>query len=127
MTLWASLFERVVPLLAVLTPLVGAPLTVITFYLRSLREQQSTTHAELMRRLDAQESCMVEFRRAIHGFERDYATKEEWLRECMQTRRTLSHLTETTIRLEAFNAASQRRRSSVTSTEAPDNGGEYHT
>ncbi len=110
MTLWASWYETVVPLLAVLTPLVGVPLTVITFYLRSLREQQATTHAELMRRLDAQESCLVEFRRTIRGFERDYTTKEEWLRECMQARRTLSRLTETTVRLEALSAGHQQQR-----------------
>ena len=41
---FASLLEAAGPLLAVLTPLVAVPLTVITFYLRSLREHQVTWH-----------------------------------------------------------------------------------
>lgn len=103
-----ALLETVIPLLTVLTPLVGIPLTIITFYLRSLREQQITTHVELIRRLDALESSAGELRRAVREFERNYTTKEEWLRECMQARQTLSQLTEATVRLEALGAAGCR-------------------
>lgn len=33
-------------------------------------------------------------------FERDYTTKEEWLRECMLARRSLEQLNEAAVRME---------------------------
>ncbi|MCH7592862.1 MAG: hypothetical protein IH989_08800 [Planctomycetes bacterium] len=38
--------------------------------------------------------------RALADFERDYATKEEWLRECTIARGTLERLKESTVRIE---------------------------
>ncbi len=49
----ADFIQTAGPLLTVLTPLVAVPLTMITFYLRSLREQQSERQASLSRRLDS--------------------------------------------------------------------------
>ena len=92
--------ESVSPMLAVLTPLVAVPLTIITFYLRSLREQQVSWHADLVHRIDAVETSLRELRKTIDEFERDYTTKEEWLRECMLARRTLEQLSETATRLD---------------------------
>lgn len=96
----ASMLESTGALLTILTPLVAVPLTVITFYLRSLREHQLSWHAEWVRRVEAVESSAADFRRMLAEFERDYTTKEEWLRECMLARQTLAHLTETTVRIE---------------------------
>jgi hypothetical protein len=96
----ASLLESTGPLLTVLTPLVAVPLTVITFYLRSLREHQVTWHADLVRRIEMVEAALADLRKVLSEFERDYTTKEEWLRECMATRRTLGQLTEATLRVE---------------------------
>ncbi|MCH8145924.1 MAG: hypothetical protein IIA55_14520 [Gemmatimonadetes bacterium] len=96
----ASLVESAGPLLTVLTPLVAVPLTVITFYLRSLREHQVSWHADLVRRVESVEASVVTVREAVAEFERDYTTKEEWLRECMMARRTLEQLSETTVRIE---------------------------
>jgi hypothetical protein len=102
MTTWlGSLVDMVVPLLTVLTPLVAVPLTIITFYLRSLREEQVSWHAELVRRLDSVEGAVREQRSLVRAFERDYTTKEEWLREYMYTRQTLGQLRESTVRLDA--------------------------
>ncbi|MCH7671345.1 MAG: hypothetical protein IIB72_04185 [Proteobacteria bacterium] len=95
-----TIWEWVGALLAVITPLVAVPLTVITFYLRSLREHQLTWHAELVRRIEACESFGDDLRKGLAGLELDYATKEEWLRECMHTRRIVEQLTEATIRIE---------------------------
>lgn len=86
--------------LAVVTPLVAIPLTVITFYLRSLREHQITWHAELVRRFEAIERSTAQLRETVVQFERDYTTKEEWLRECMLARQTLENLSKTAVRLE---------------------------
>jgi len=86
--------------LAVVTPLIAVPLTLITFYLRSLREHQLTTHAQLERRMEQCESGLQEWRRMLGGFERDFTTKEEWLRECMHARRQLEELSAAVIRIE---------------------------
>lgn len=97
----ASVFEVAVALLGVLTPLVAVPLTVITFYLKSLREHQVSRHTELSRRVEGLEQRSAELRTLIREFERDFTTKEEWLRECMQARRMLEQVTGTTVRIEA--------------------------
>lgn len=96
----AALFESAGPILTVLTPLVVVPLTIITFYLRALREHQMTRHADLARKVDAIETSAGELRKALAEFDRYYTTKEEWLRECMQTRQGLEQLTKTTVRIE---------------------------
>ncbi len=87
-------------LLTILTPLVAVPLTVITFYLRSLREHQISRHADLARRVETSETALAELRRTLVDFERDYTTKEEWLRECMLARRSLEQLNEAAVRME---------------------------
>lgn len=87
-------------ILSVVTPLVAVPLTMITFYLRSLREHQVSRHADLARKVDALDAATIALRQTITDFERDYTTKEEWLRECMLARSTLQQLGEKSIRLE---------------------------
>ncbi len=98
----ASFWESGGTYLTVLTPLVAVPLTVITFYLRAIREHQLSWHAEWTRRLERVEGATGELRKALADLERDYATKEEWLRECLHSRRRLEQLTEATVRLEAL-------------------------
>jgi hypothetical protein len=103
-------FDSVGPLLTVLTPLVAVPLTVITFYLRSLREHQVTRHAESIRRIEANEIGLRDLRKNLSEFERDYAGKEEWLRESLGTRHQIGRLKEAVIRMEtAIEARSEPR------------------
>lgn len=108
----ASFVESAGILLTILTPLVAVPLTVITFYLRSLREHQLSWHDQMIRRVEAAEDSLVGVRKMLADFERDYTTKEEWLRECMLARRTFEQLSESTIRietqLESFRAVRPR-------------------
>jgi hypothetical protein len=80
--------------LAVLAPLVGVPLGVITFYLRSLYEHQMNRHAELVRRFELVERRTGELSRNVSGFALEFTTKEEWLRECMYTRGRIERLVE---------------------------------
>lgn len=94
---WTSLAG----LIAVLAPLIGVPLALITFYLRSLRETQQSWAAEFRRRLAALESALRDLHRADADFARDFTTKEEWLREVLHARRLFERLTERTCRLEA--------------------------
>ncbi len=112
---WASLFAgiavviggRRLPietfgvLLSVLTPLVVVPLTVIMFYLRSAREHELARHQEISTRVDECGRALDALRVRFGDFERDYATKEEWLRECLHARSALERLSAATARLEA--------------------------
>lgn len=92
--------ESLATLAAVLAPLVGVPLSAITLYLRSLRENVVESHAGVVRRLELLEAWAVELRKTVSELPRDYATKEEWLRELLHTRRVLEQVTESTIRIE---------------------------
>ena len=96
----AALLESAGTLLTVLTPLVAVPLTIITFYLRSLREHQVSWHGDFVRRVGSVEASISDLRRAMADFERDFTTKEEWLRECMLARRSIEELSHRTIRIE---------------------------
>ena len=88
------MLESTGTLLGILTPLVAVPLTVITFYLRSLREHQVTWHGELIRRVEAVEASAVDLRKTLSAFERDYTTKEEWLRENMAAHHHLEQMAQ---------------------------------
>lgn len=94
--------QWMVSLLAVVAPLVAIPLTIITFYLRSLREHNEAAGAEQNRRLEAVEEMLTDLQRSLAEFERDYASKEEWLRECMHARRTIEQLARATTRHETL-------------------------
>ncbi len=103
------MWESVGTLVSILSPLVAVPLTMITFYLRSMHEHQSTWHTAMSHRVERIETSIAELRRAFSDFERDYTTKEEWLREYMQARRTLEQLSEAVIRMETVLETSTPR------------------
>lgn len=125
MTPLASIMDTMGPLMAVLMPLVAVPLTLITFYLRSLREHQTLRHAELLKRIEAVESQEADLRRCLSDFEHDYASKEEWLRECMHARHILERLTKKSVWLETV----VRRELVTHSPKPPKNasGAQYTT
>ena len=87
-------------LLAVLTPLVGVPLTAITFYLRALREQQAGKLVELVQRIDRLDELTDTLRQRINEVERDCTTKEEWIRESMLARGERQWLSEAVVGLQ---------------------------
>lgn len=93
-------------LVAVVAPLVGVPLGVITFYLRSLHETQHSRHAELVRRFEVIERMGGELARTVASFSLDYTTKEEWLRECMYARGRIERLAEQIARRSAESPSS---------------------
>lgn len=95
------MLEHLAVLLSVLAPLVIVPLSVITFYLKSLRDHLRSRQEELAQRVREQAESLGELRAAVAAFEREYATKEEWLRECLHARRVLERLMITTAALEA--------------------------
>ena len=88
-------------LVAIVAPLVGVPLTVVMFYLRTIRDHQATRYDDTLRRIDAVECSIRDLATTINDFERDYTTKEEWLRESLHARQQLERLTEMTARVQA--------------------------
>lgn len=87
--------------MGIFSPLVGVPLTAITLYLRAIREHQTTGAAELVHRIERIEQSIRELSRSITEVERDYTTKEEWLRESMHARQQLERLTEMLVKVQA--------------------------
>jgi hypothetical protein len=87
-------------LVAILSPLVGVPMTAITLYLRAIREHQTTGAADVARRIENIERCVRQVTRHTSEIERDYTTKEEWLRESMHARQQLERLTELMVRVQ---------------------------
>jgi len=94
-------WEQVALLVGVLSPLVGVPLTVISLYLRAIREHQTVSLQEMAHRIETMESSVRDLLKASADFEREYTTKEEWVRESMLARQGLERLTEIVTRIEA--------------------------
>jgi len=94
---WADLGAWV----AVLAPLVGVPLTAITFYLRALRDQATGRLADLGRRVDRLDEAAAELARRLDEVQRDFTTKEEWVRESMLARSERQWLTRTVARMQS--------------------------
>ncbi|MFQ6048272.1 MAG: hypothetical protein ACE5K7_02785 [Phycisphaerae bacterium] len=84
-----------------ISPLMGVPMTMVALYLRSLRDQQVQRGSEMSRRFEAVEEDLRVMQRSLGDFERDYTTKEEWLRESMHARQQLERLTEMMGRIES--------------------------
>ncbi len=102
-------WKEVALLVSVLSPLVGIPLTMITLYLRAIREHQTVITAELTHRVETMETSIRDLSRATAEFEREYATKEEWVRESMLARQRLERLTELVTRIETERRGERER------------------
>ncbi len=87
-------WEAPAAVVTVVGPLVGVPMGLAALYLRGVREQQAAAARELGRRLDGVEAALRELTRCVGEFERQYATKEEWVRESMHARRRIDRLAE---------------------------------
>jgi len=98
-------WEQVGVLVGVLSPLVGVPLGMIALYLRAIREHQATTTSEISRRIHIIEASLDSLVRRMGECDREFTTKEEWLRESMLARQRLERLTELVTRIHA-----ERRR-----------------
>lgn len=88
-------------MLAIVTGLVVIPLTVITFYLRSLLMQQVAARTDFTARFEHVEAAIRRLSRRVAEHERDLTTKEDWLRESMLARHNIERLTEAVARVEA--------------------------
>ncbi|MHC5110340.1 MAG: hypothetical protein ACYTHJ_10730 [Planctomycetota bacterium] len=66
-------------LVSVLTPLFAVPMTVIIFFLKSMKEDQREWQDRWMLRLDAIEQQIGQCKAHLERMERKYVTREEWL------------------------------------------------
>ncbi len=87
-------------MVAVVAPLVALPLTVVMFHLKALREHQVSRREELARRIDTVDQSLGSARRTLVEIQRDYTTKEEWLRESMASRHHFERMLAAVTRLE---------------------------
>jgi len=94
-------WQRAATVLAVLTPLVGVPVTVFTFYLKGLRAQQRSRGAELGERLAILDAGVERLREEISALRRDCALKEDWLRESLWARRQIERMSTALTRAQA--------------------------
>jgi len=94
-------WEQAGALVGILSPLVGVPLLMITLYLRAIREHQTSTKTEITQRIQTMEAAIRELLKSTADFEREYTTKEEWVRESMFARQRLEKVTEMVTRIEA--------------------------
>ncbi len=105
-------------LLAILTPILIVPLGVITFCLRALRDQQSSIRSDLTRRIEGNEGELHRLTERVASFERDFATKEDWLRESMLARHNIERLSAAMARMETeANVLSRQHRQGASVTQ----------
>jgi len=94
-------WNTIAALAGILGPLVGVPMSAMTLYLRSIKENQERRERESLQRFCGLESQIREIERQMGEFERQYTTKEEWLRETMLARRQLERLMEMMAKVQA--------------------------
>lgn len=93
-------WTHIAAFLAIAAPVAGVPLTLITLYLRALRDQYTGRVAELasqVERLAAQSHALSH---RLTEVERSSTTREEWIRENMLGRKERRLLTNAVIRIQ---------------------------
>ncbi len=87
-------------IIGVMVPLLGVPLAMITLYLKSIRDYQVDRCECLEDQVSHLDEAFHDVSRRVGEFERDFTTKEEWLRESMHARQQLEKLTELVTRIQ---------------------------
>lgn len=93
-------WEQTAVIVGAMSPLVGVPLVMITLYLRAIREHQTQGIAGVAHRIETIEVAIRDLLRSTSEFDREFATKEEWVRESMLARQGLERLTEMVTRIQ---------------------------
>ena len=93
-------WEQIGVIVGALSPLVGVPLVMTTLYLRAIREQQTHAMAGVSHRIEIIEVSMRDLLRSTADLDREFATKEEWVRESMLARQGLERLTQMVTRIQ---------------------------
>lgn len=94
-------WEQIGIVVGALSPLVGVPLVMITLYLRAIREHQANAMNNMCHRIETIELSIRDLLRSTADLDREFATKEEWVRESMLSRQGLERLTEMVTRIQS--------------------------
>jgi hypothetical protein len=94
-------WEQIGVIVGALSPLVGVPLVMITLYLRAIREHQTHSMAGVSHRIELIEISIRDLLRSTADLDREFATKEEWVRESMLARQNLERLTQMVTRIQS--------------------------
>ncbi len=94
-------WEQIGIVVGALSPLVGVPLVMITLYLRAIRDHQANAMTHMCHRIETIEVSMRDLLKSTADLDREFATKEEWVRESMLARQGLERLTEMVTRIQA--------------------------
>jgi len=93
-------WEQTGMIVGALSPLVGVPLVMIALYLRTIRDHQTNAMTGMIRRIEVIEVSIRDLLRSTADLDREFATKEEWVREAMLARQRLERLTEMVTRIQ---------------------------
>ncbi len=93
-------WEQIGVVVGALSPLVGAPLVMIALYLRTIRDHQASAMTSVCHRIEVVELSIRDLLRSTADLDREFATKEEWVREAMLARQGLERLTEMVTRIQ---------------------------
>lgn len=84
-----------------ITPLIAIHMGVMTFYIRSLRDQHQSSFDDVTRRLENVAKNVERLSRRIADHERHFTAKEDWLRESMLARQNIEKLTRSITHIQA--------------------------
>jgi hypothetical protein len=93
-------WPSVTSLVAVLAPLVAAPMGLVVLYLKAVHDGLTQRSHELSRQLERCSERLMRLGDELSAVQRNYTTKEEWLRESLLTRQTLEQIRQTLVRLQ---------------------------
>ena len=94
-------WEQMGIIVGAMSPLVGVPLVMITLYLRTIRDNQASAMANICHRIEVMEAAIRDVLKSTADLDREFATKEEWVRESMLARQNLERLTNMVTRIQA--------------------------
>ncbi len=86
-------------LVAVLAPLVAAPMGLVVLYLKAVHDGLTERCHQLSRQLEQCSERLAHLGDELSAVQRNYTTKEEWLRESLLTRQALERIGEALTRL----------------------------
>jgi hypothetical protein len=93
------MYATLTSLVAVLAPLVAAPMGLVVLYLKAVHDGLTERCHELSRQLEGCAERLLRLSDELSAVQRNYTTKEEWLRESLLTRQTLERIRELLARL----------------------------
>lgn len=104
-------------LATIITPLIAIHMAVMTFYIKSLRQQHQSNFDDVTRRIERVAKNVESLSRRIADHERHFTAKEDWLRESMLARQNIEQLTRTIAHLDAVQSVTSHTNDTTANQE----------